>query len=100
MKSHRMIMAVLCLLSGPFSLTAQDRNPELEVMPDSIRLEYKIPAIAAAIIKPGKISYGITGQNKAGAHSTLTSLSKFHLGSNTKAKYRNNIRINNSSNFK
>jgi CubicO group peptidase (beta-lactamase class C family) len=48
--------------------------------------QYELPAIAAAVVKDGKIiSAGAIGTRRAGANIPVTINDRFHLGSDTKA---------------
>lgn len=81
MKRFLILFVLLTTVSG-FSQTI---NPLLNSFTESIRKEYKIPALAAAYITTDSIYYGISGTTKINNSQKVTLKSKFHLGSNTKA---------------
>lgn len=59
---------------------------DLRELLEPIRSKHKIPAMAAAVIKDGKvIAIGATGVRAAGGTEAVTVEDKFHLGSDTKA---------------
>jgi CubicO group peptidase (beta-lactamase class C family) len=67
------------------SATAQAQT-SLNSMLDPYLVRYDLPAIAAAVVKDGKvISAGAVGTRRAGVKIPVTINDRFHLGSDTKA---------------
>lgn len=73
------IPLILCLFFSGAMLAAD--NQEL----DSIRIQYKLPALGAASIYHGKVTTYISGVRKWGDQTLATKQDDFHLGSDTKA---------------
>ncbi len=74
----------------PLSAVATEGLPEgmadLAGVLEPIRREYKMPGLAAAVIRDGKIvALGAVGERKVGSGVTVTVDDAFHLGSCTKA---------------
>lgn len=58
----------------------------LTALLEPIRSKHKLPALAAAVIKDGKVvALGATGVRRAGGEEAVTADDVFHLGSDTKA---------------
>jgi CubicO group peptidase (beta-lactamase class C family) len=66
---------------------AQPASPEpLEALLEPIRVAHGLPALAAAVVREGRIlAAGATGTRRAGAAIPVTRDDRFHLGSDTKA---------------
>ena len=74
----------LCLaaLTGINPTHADDLAADLE----AFRVQYELPAIAAAVVKDGKpVAIGATGVRALGTDVKVTTEDRFHLGSDTKA---------------
>ncbi len=65
--------------------SAQAYNNALKPIVDSFLQTYKVPAIAASVVKADTVLYGITGVKRQGTNQRVDFDSKFHIGSNTKA---------------
>jgi CubicO group peptidase (beta-lactamase class C family) len=62
---------------------AQSRAAQLAL--DSVRVAYRLPALLAAIIEPGRIRYVYGGVRRLGQPDSVTLTDYFHLASETKA---------------
>jgi CubicO group peptidase (beta-lactamase class C family) len=79
----RAALVAMALCSASSSLGAQD---SLEAMLTPFLARYELPALAAAVVKDGKvIAAGAVGTRKTGAKIPVTVNDRFHLGSDTKA---------------
>ncbi len=69
------------------NLTAPARaQASLDATLDPIRMKYALPALAAAVVKDGKlVAVGAVGVRVAGTNMAVTVDDRFHLGSDTKA---------------
>ncbi|MEZ5044797.1 MAG: serine hydrolase domain-containing protein [Saprospiraceae bacterium] len=87
MKKTTLFLGLCCFVffSLAIHLSAQSPHNELKTVVDRFLREYKVPAIAVAVIQADTIRYGISGFKRMGKKDTITFHSKFHLGSNTKA---------------
>jgi len=75
--------AVLMLVAAPGVAVAQT---SLTLTLQPYLAKYELPALAAAVVKNGKIvASGVVGTRKAGASIPVTLSDRFHLGSDTKA---------------
>jgi CubicO group peptidase (beta-lactamase class C family) len=87
--SIRSLIAIVLMLLPSFA--AQQPRSEVSVQDVSallepIRVQEKVPALAAAVIRGGKvIARGAVGVRRAGYNERVTIDDKFHLGSDTKA---------------
>ncbi len=81
-RSLAVIIAVIFLsISGPASARTS-LNPMLK----PYLSKYELPALAAAVVKKGKIvAAGAVGTRRAGENVPVTINDRFHIGSNTKA---------------
>jgi CubicO group peptidase (beta-lactamase class C family) len=62
------------------------RRTEIERILDSIRVAYKLPALAGAIVtRTGIDALGVTGVRRAGGSVPVTAADEFHLGSALKS---------------
>jgi CubicO group peptidase (beta-lactamase class C family) len=76
-----LVVAVLFCASDPASAQVS-----LDAMLTPVLTRYELPAIAAAVVKDGKVvAVGAVGTRKAGAKLPVTVNDRFHLGSDTKA---------------
>jgi CubicO group peptidase (beta-lactamase class C family) len=76
-----LVATVLCCAAGSASAQAS-----LNAMLVPFLARYELPALAAAVVKDGKvIAVGAVGTRKAGAQIPVTVHDRFHLGSDTKA---------------
>jgi CubicO group peptidase (beta-lactamase class C family) len=76
-----LVAMVLCCAAGSVSAQAS-----LNEMLAPFLTRYQLPAVAAAIVKQGKVvAVGAVGTRKAGAQIPVTVHDRFHLGSDTKA---------------
>lgn len=86
MKSLSSLYLVLFfLVSFSIKLFAQETDAPLNQLLESYQKAYNLPGIAASVITPEGIKYGLSGVKKLGLEERLTFDSKFHLASNTKA---------------
>ncbi len=82
----RTSLALLALTATLNSSTAANAEDSLDAMLDPIRVKYALPALAAAVVKDGKlIAVGAVGVRVAGTDIPVTVDDRFHLGSDTKA---------------
>src|SRR3954464_13541021 len=84
---NRRTFVGLALLSPWAVSAAVEGGPEdLKELLSSFRETSGLPAIAAAVMKSGKVlAAGAVGVCKAGTTTPVTLANKFHLGSDTKA---------------
>src|SRR5919106_6729772 len=76
-----LVATMLCCAAG--SAGAQT---SLNTMLAPFLARYELPALAAAVVKDGKVvAVGAVGTRKAGAQIPVTVNDRFHLGSDTKA---------------
>jgi len=76
-----LVVAVLFCACNPASAQVS-----LDAMLTPALTRYELPAIAAAVVKDGKVvAVGAVGTRKAGARIPVTVNDRFHLGSDTKA---------------
>ncbi|WP_045838048.1 serine hydrolase [Hyphomicrobium sp. 99] len=76
-------LTMLAILDFPATVRAED---SLNALLDPIRTKYQLPAIAAAVMKDGKlVADGAVGVRVAGQDIPVTIDDPFHLGSDTKA---------------
>ncbi len=69
-------------LTGINAARADDLKADME----TVRAQYELPAIAAAVVKDGKpLAIGATGVRALGTDVKVTIEDRFHLGSDTKA---------------
>jgi len=87
--SFRLALVLRCLavaigLALPTMATAQVQSLDSQLTP--IRHKYGLPALAAAVVKDGKIiAAGAVGVRAHGTNVKVTINDRFHLGSDTKA---------------
>jgi CubicO group peptidase (beta-lactamase class C family) len=82
----RCLLATLIALTLFFTPGAAKAQTSLDSMLKPYPDRYGLPAIAAAVVKDGKvISAGAVGTRRAGADIPVTINDRFHLGSDTKA---------------
>jgi CubicO group peptidase (beta-lactamase class C family) len=82
----RTSLALLSLIATFNLSTTAGAQDSLDAMLDPIRTKYALPAVAAAVIKDGKIiASGAVGERVAGTGIAVTVDDRFHLGSDTKA---------------
>jgi CubicO group peptidase (beta-lactamase class C family) len=83
--SHRVLpVCLLCLIVYPFP--AQAGLPELNSTLEAVRKEHDVPALAAAVVRDGKVAaVGAVGVRKYGTDIKVTPEDQFHIGSCTKA---------------
>lgn len=78
------ILKVTLLVFGLMALETKAQN--LLTFADSIRKEYRMPALAYAVIKSDKVlTMEVCGTRRSDSTEATTLQDKFHLGSNTKA---------------
>ena len=70
---------------GAATASAQAPNNTLKSVVDSFRVAYQIPAVAASVITPDTILFGLSGSKKIESQEEVEHKSLFHLASNTKA---------------
>ncbi|MCX7826058.1 MAG: beta-lactamase family protein [Verrucomicrobiae bacterium] len=79
------VAACAAAISGNAS-QAQQTIADLDAVLEPIRAEFKLPALAAVVIKGGNIAArGAVGLRKAGSNASVTVNDKFHIGSCTKS---------------
>jgi CubicO group peptidase (beta-lactamase class C family) len=79
------ICLVLCVFAANRPVFAGDVHDPAPLL-EPIRTQYQLPAMAAAVIKDGKLhAVGAAGVRKAGDKTPVTADDQFHLGSCTKA---------------
>ena len=82
----RCLLASLVVLTLFFLPAAVKAQTSLDSLLKPYLARYDLPAIAAAVVKDGKvISAGAVGTRRAGADIPVTINDRFHLGSDTKA---------------
>ena len=82
----RCLLTTLIALIIFFTSGAAKAQTSLDSMLKPYLTRYGLPAIAAAVVKDGKvISAGAAGTRRAGADIPVTIHDRFHLGSDTKA---------------
>ncbi|NRB46772.1 MAG: beta-lactamase family protein [Saprospiraceae bacterium] len=72
------------MLVGPIAVNAQS-NVALHQMAARYQSEFKVPAVAIALIRPDTIYIGIAGSKQVGQQMPIGKDDLFHIGSNTKA---------------
>ena len=82
------LVALLALaIDASWAQTA--RRPvgaSLDAMLDPIRVQFELPALAAAVVRNGKIvASGVVGTRRAGTKAPVAIDDRFHIGSDTKA---------------
>jgi CubicO group peptidase (beta-lactamase class C family) len=76
-----LVATVLCCTAGSAAAQAS-----LNTMLAPFLARYELPALAAAVVKDGKVvAVGAVGTRKAGTQIPVTVNDRFHLGSDTKA---------------
>lgn len=76
----------LIFVTGALPGAASAQEAELNSYLDAVRTEYGLPALAAAVIKDGKVvAAAATGTRVQGRNTPVTINDRFHLGSNTKS---------------
>lgn len=84
--TRRCLFATLIALTIFFVSGTAKAQTSLDSMLNPYLTRYDLPAIAAAVVKDGKvISTGAVGTRKAGVKIPVTINDRFHLGSDTKA---------------
>lgn len=85
-RTRRCLFAILIVLTIFLISGTAKAQTSLDSMLDPYLTRYDLPAIAAAVVKDGKIvSAGAVGTRKAGVMLPVTINDRFHLGSDTKA---------------
>lgn len=80
------IALVLALCLAPLTGMSPTRADDLAADLETVRAQYALPAIAAAVVKDGKqVAIGATGVRALGTDVKVTAEDRFHLGSDTKA---------------
>ena len=84
------IIACFCKYLGTAALAcitgAASAQASLDATLKKYSAEYKLPALAAAVVKDGKVvAIGAVGTRKLGANIPVTLDDRFHIGSDTKA---------------
>ena len=83
------LLILLCLVPGctwRASTRVRTELQDLSTYLASVRSEYGMPALAAAVILNGKLTaLGVAGERKLGSGVAVTLSDQFHLGSCTKA---------------
>lgn len=83
MSTIRQLILVL-FLALPLGIARAGTSLDAELKP--YLSKYELPAIAAAVVKDGKIiAAGAVGSRRAGANIPVTLNDRFHIGSDTKA---------------
>jgi len=84
--TRRCLFATFIVLAIFFISGTAKTQTSLDSMLEPYLTRYDLPAIAAAVIKDGKVvSAGAVGTRKAGMKIPVTINDRFHLGSDTKA---------------
>jgi len=84
--TRRCLFATLIVLTIFFISGTAKAQTSLDSMLEPYLTRYDLPAVAAAVIKDGKVvSAGAVGTRKAGIKIPVTIDDRFHLGSDTKA---------------
>jgi CubicO group peptidase (beta-lactamase class C family) len=84
--AFRCLVASLVVLTLFFLPSAVKAQTSLDSMLKPYLARYDLPAIAAAVVRDGKvISAGAVGTRRAGTDIPVTTNDRFHLGSDTKA---------------
>ena len=78
-------LVLFFFVSFSINLFAQKADAQLNKLLNEYRQAYNLPGIAASVITPSGIQYGLSGVKNIGSNKQLTFDSKFHLASNTKA---------------
>lgn len=82
----RCLLTILIVLSMFFISGTAKAQASLDSMLKPYLTRYDLPAIAAAVVKDGKvISAGAVGTRRTGVNIPVTIHDRFHLGSDTKA---------------
>lgn len=83
------LLASACAVDGPrhgVGMPASTAPESLDSMLTSYLAQYGLPALAAAVVKDGRIiAVGAVGTRRADAQIPVTVNDRFHLGSDTKA---------------
>lgn len=87
MHSTRRYLRATFFLGSLFLIAANcEAGNSLDAMLQPYLTQYELPAIAAAVVKDGKVvSAGAVGTRRTGAEIPVTINDRFHLGSDTKA---------------
>jgi len=84
--TRRRFLATAAALPVVRFAAAEENKPEWESKLESIRDQYKLPALGGAIVtSAGLQGVAVTGVRKAGSNVVATVDDLWHLGSNTKA---------------
>ena len=87
MPCHRWVLRLL-LVATMLCCTTGSANPQasLNTMLAPFLARFQLPALAAAVVKDGKVvAVGAVGSRQAGVQILVTVNDRFHLGSDTKA---------------
>jgi CubicO group peptidase (beta-lactamase class C family) len=85
-RTQHCLFATLIALAIFFISGTAKAQTSLDSMLEPYLTQYNLPAIAAAVVKDGKVvSAGAVGTRKAGVKIPVTINDRFHLGSDTKA---------------
>jgi CubicO group peptidase (beta-lactamase class C family) len=84
--NRRCLLATFVVLTGFFIFGTAQAQISLNSLLNPYLTRYDLPAIAAAVVKDGKvISAGAVDTRRAGVKIPVTINDRFHLGSDTKA---------------
>jgi CubicO group peptidase (beta-lactamase class C family) len=85
--AHRSVVVLSCALVWTAAAAwAQPATTSLDKDLAPFLEAYKLPALAAAVVKDGKtVAAGAVGTRRAGTDSPVTLQDRFHIGSDTKA---------------
>ncbi|HML28123.1 MAG TPA: serine hydrolase domain-containing protein [Hyphomicrobium sp.] len=77
---------VVCLVASLLFAGNVHAEASLDALLEPVRVKYALPALAAAVVKDGKLAaVGSVGVRVAGMNNPVTADDRFHLGSDTKA---------------
>lgn len=81
------ILFLLYACQGNKKITNQsiDELEDLQQLLDKVRMQYKMPAMAAAIVRSNQVDVAVSGERQLGSRIAVQLEDRFHLGSTTKA---------------
>ncbi|MGH1335035.1 MAG: serine hydrolase domain-containing protein [Aureispira sp.] len=81
------ILFVLYACQGTKNLSNKsiDELSDLQQLLDKVRMQYKMPAMAVALIKADQVELAVSGERRLGGRVSVQIEDRFHLGSTTKA---------------
>lgn len=81
------ILFLLYACQGNKNITNKsiDELKDLQQLLDKVRMQYKMPAMAAALVKSDQIEIAVSGERRLGSRVAVQLEDRFHLGSTTKA---------------